>query len=85
MKNLKESGVLKNQSNPFYSIELTNEELFKVMDKENYTQTQIKNLIFLENEICRFWGRELGLIDGFSREILELAYIYRDSRVTSRD
>ena len=61
---------------------ITTKELFDLLDKENLTYQQIyeENISFLESRINFHTGRENGLIDEFSKEILELAHQYQIHR-----
>lgn len=61
---------------------ITTKELFGLLDKENLTYEQIyeENISFLENKINFHIGRENGIIDGYSREILGLAHQYQTYR-----
>ncbi len=66
---------------------ITNKELFDLLDQENLTYEQIyeENISFLEGRINFHTGRENGVIDDYSREILGLAHQYQTYRSEIRN
>jgi len=66
---------------------ITTKELFDLLDKENLTYEQIyeENISFLEGRINFHIGRENGVIDDYSREVLGLAHQYQTHRSEIRN